>query len=81
VVLGGDIRTYSMRATRLWAAEEVGGDLPEGTWDGGEELGVQSQAGSFRGLRNWIIHEFTHRKESFRCVASSFSRKLFLFIY
>ncbi|EDM14012.1 rCG21927, partial [Rattus norvegicus] len=24
-----------MRATRLWAAEEVGGDLPEGTWDGG----------------------------------------------
>jgi hypothetical protein len=28
----------STRATGLWAAEEVGGDLPEGTWDKGEEL-------------------------------------------
>lgn len=69
-----------MRATRLWA-EEVGGDLPGGTWDEGEELRAQSQAASFRGLCNLIIHEFTHRKESFCCVASSFSRKLFLFVY
>lgn len=70
-----------MSATRLWAAE-VGGDLPGGMWDDGEEPRAQSQAGSFRGLCNLIIHEFMHRKESFCCcVASSFSRKLFLFIY
>lgn len=69
-----------MRDTRRWAAE-AGGDLPGRIWDEGEELRAQSQAGSFRGLCNLIIHEFMHRKESFCCMTSSFSRKLFLFIY